>query len=215
MSKYLKINWENGPTQVPIKETFLAAIGSLQQQITDITAVQIRNKSEVINSTEADVQTTATNYIKTNYDRDPQNWDGLIITVTDKQNDKILYIYSEASNLWINSGINDVDLSNYYTRDQVYNKDEIDTKVDTINESVTNEIQARTTADTTLQTNIDNEKNRAQTAEQTNENLINKEINDRKTAISDLNKQIVSFDIYSDKNTFETVTVLIPAKETV
>ena len=172
MSKYLKINWENGPTQVPIKETFLAAIGSLQQQITDITAVQIRNKSEVINSTEADVQTTATNYIKTNYDRDPQNWDGLIITVTDKQNDKILYIYSEASNLWINSGINDVDLSNYYTRDQVYNKDEIDTKVDTINESVTNEIQARTTADTTLQTNIDNEKNRAQTAEQTNENLI-------------------------------------------
>ena len=104
-----------------------AADSALEQKISDITAVQIRNKSEVIESTEADVQETATNYIKNNYDRDPQNWDGLIITVTDKQNDKILYIYSEASKLWINSGINDVDLSNYYTKDQVYSKTEIDT----------------------------------------------------------------------------------------
>lgn len=127
MSKYLKVNWTSGPTLVPIKDTFLAAIASLQQQITDITAVQIRNKSEVIESTEANVQTVATNYIQTNYSRAPQNWDGLIITITDKNNDKILYIYSEASNLWINSGINDVDLSNYYTKDKVYNKDEIDT----------------------------------------------------------------------------------------
>lgn len=104
-----------------------AADENLAQQIASITAVQIRNKSEVINSTEAEVQTTATQYIIDNYQRQPQNFDGLIITVTDKNNDKILYIYSEVSKLWINSGINDVDLSNYYT------KGEVDSKIDTLN----------------------------------------------------------------------------------
>lgn len=129
-----------------------AADENLAQQIASITAVQIRNKSEVINSTEAEVQTTATQYIIDNYQRQPQNLDGLIITVTDKNNDKILYVYSEVSNLWINSGINNVDLSNYYT------KNEVDTKIDA------------------------------------------------------LNKQIVSFDIYSSKTEFTTVDVLIPSK---
>lgn len=174
-----------------------AADSALEQKISDITAVQIRNKSEVINSTEADVQTVATQYIVDNYQRQPQNFDGLIITVTDKNNDKILYIYSEVSNLWINSGINNVDLSNYYTKDQVYDKTEIDTKVDTINQSVTEE------------------KNRAIAAEQANKGLITTETNERKAAITALNKQTMSFDIYSNKDTFETVTVLIPLKETV
>lgn len=128
---------------------------NLAQQIANITAVQIRNKSEAINSTEANVQTVATQYMVDNYQRQPQNFDGLIITVTDKNNDKILYIYSEVSKLWINSGINDVDLSNYYT------KGEVDNKIDT------------------------------------------------------LNKQIVSFDIYSSKTEFTTVDVLIPNKETI
>lgn len=195
----------NLQTQITTNKTNLAqeitdrkaADSALEQKISDITAVQIRNKSEVIESTEANVQTTATNYIQTNYSRAPQNWDGLIITVTDKQNDKILYIYSEVSNLWINSGINDIDLSNYYTKDQVYNKGEIDTKVDTINQSVTEE------------------KNRAIAAEQANEGLITTETNERKAAITALNKQTMSFDIYSNKDTFETVTVLIPLKETV
>lgn len=217
-----------------------AADSALEQKISDITAVQIRNKSEVIESTEADVQTTATNYIQTNYSRAPKNFDGLIITITDKQNDKILYIYSEVSNLWINSGINDIDLSNYYTKDQVYNKTEIDNKVATINQSITEE------------------KNRAIAAEQANEGLITTETNERKAAIESLsnnvtslgsgvnaisndlnteverainrensledkinnsvvalNKQTMSFDIYSNKDKFETVTVLIPLKETV
>lgn len=82
-------------------------------ELADITAVQIRNKDEVINSTKDTVQTVATQYIVDNYDRQPKNWDGLILTITDMDNDKILYIYSEASQLWINSGINGVDLSQY------------------------------------------------------------------------------------------------------
>lgn len=82
-------------------------------ELANITAVQIRNKDEVINATQATVQTVATQYIVDNYDRQPQNWDGLILTITDMGNDKILYIYSEVSSLWINAGINNVDLSQY------------------------------------------------------------------------------------------------------
>lgn len=82
-------------------------------ELADITAVQIRNKDEVINATKDTVQTVATQYIETNYGREPQNWDGLILTITDMDNDKILYIYSEVSSLWINAGINNVDLSKY------------------------------------------------------------------------------------------------------
>ena len=82
-------------------------------ELADITAVQIRNKDEAINATKDTVQTVATQYIETNYSREPQNWDGLILTITDMDNDKILYIYSTASNLWINAGINGVDLSQY------------------------------------------------------------------------------------------------------
>lgn len=82
-------------------------------ELADITAVQIRNKDEVINATKDTVQTVATQYIVDNYDRQPKNWDGLILTITDMDNDKILYIYSEASQLWINAGINGVDLSQY------------------------------------------------------------------------------------------------------
>jgi hypothetical protein len=82
-------------------------------ELANITAVQIRNKDEVINATQATVQTVATQYMVDNYDRQPQNWDGLILTITDMGNDKILYIYSEVSSLWINAGINNVDLSQY------------------------------------------------------------------------------------------------------
>lgn len=82
-------------------------------ELADITAVQIRNKDEVINATQATVQTVATQYMVDNYGRQPQKWDGLILTITDMDNDKILYIYSEVSSLWINAGINNVDLSQY------------------------------------------------------------------------------------------------------
>lgn len=87
--------------------------------IQNINAIQIRNKNnEAINATSATVQTIATQYIVDNYQRQPQNLDGLIITLTDQENDKVLYTYSETSNLWINVGINGVDLSNYVSLDQ-------------------------------------------------------------------------------------------------
>lgn len=87
--------------------------------IQNINAIQIRNlNNEAINATSATVQSVATQYIVDNYQRQPQNLDGLIITLTDQENDKVLYTYSETSNLWINVGINGVDLSNYVSLDQ-------------------------------------------------------------------------------------------------
>ena len=84
-----------------------------KQELANISAVQIRNKDEVINATQETVQTVATAYMVNNYGRQPQNLDGLILTITDLNNDKILYIYSAVSSLWINAGINGVDLSKY------------------------------------------------------------------------------------------------------
>lgn len=84
-----------------------------KQELANISAVQIRNKDEVINATQETVQTVATAYMVNNYGRQPQKWDGLILTITDMDNDKILYIYSEVSSLWINAGINSIDLSQY------------------------------------------------------------------------------------------------------
>ncbi len=88
----------------------------VDDKVDSITAIQIRNKGE-ITATQATVQTVATEYMRTEYGREPQNWDGLILTITDLSNDKILYIYSQANSLWINAGINNIDLSNYVTKD--------------------------------------------------------------------------------------------------
>lgn len=84
-----------------------------KEELQSLSSVQIQNKNEVISATQATVQTVATQYIVTNYSRQPKNWDGLILTITDLNNDKILYIYSEVSSLWINAGINGVDLDAY------------------------------------------------------------------------------------------------------
>lgn len=84
-----------------------------KEELQSLSSVQIQNKNEVISATQATVQTVATQYIVTNYSRQPKNWDGLILTITDLDNDKILYIYSEVSSLWINAGINGVDLDAY------------------------------------------------------------------------------------------------------
>ena len=87
--------------------------------IQNINAIQIRNvDNEAINATSATVQSVATQYIVDNYQRQPKQLDGLIITLTDQNDDKVLYTYSETSNLWINIGINGVDLSNYVSLDQ-------------------------------------------------------------------------------------------------
>ena len=85
----------------------------------NINAIQIRNiNNEAINATSATVQSVATQYIVDNYQRQPKQLDGLIITLTDQNNDKVLFVYSETSSLWINVGLNGVDLSNYVSLDQ-------------------------------------------------------------------------------------------------
>lgn len=106
---------------VTINDENVATEFYVNNEISKISSVQIRNTAAnpIITATQATVQTVATQYIVDNYSRQPIKWDGLIITVTDLQNDKILFIYSDASDLWINAGINNVDLSNYVAKDDI------------------------------------------------------------------------------------------------
>ena len=111
------------PEQITINDDIIATQPYVQEEISKISSVQIRNTATnpIITATQATVQTVATQYIVDNYSRQPIKWDGLIITVTDLQNDKILFIYSDVSDLWINAGINNIDLTNYVAKDDITN----------------------------------------------------------------------------------------------
>lgn len=80
-------------------------IDNVNNKIDNLQSVQILNKS-VINSTISNIQTTCTNYIVTEYGRQPKNLDGLIITLTDSTpvNDKVQYVYSSFSSVWVDTG---------------------------------------------------------------------------------------------------------------
>jgi hypothetical protein len=62
---------------------------AVDKEVQNINAVQIRNiePNLIINSIVADVQEVATQYIVDNYNRQPQQNDGLFITLTDANND--------------------------------------------------------------------------------------------------------------------------------
>ena len=92
--------------------------------ISTLNSMTILNKNdEAITATEDTIQTVATDYIVNNYSREPKSKDGLIITI---DNDKILYVYSENSSSWLDVSKEGkmVDLSNYYTKDDVYSKEQ-------------------------------------------------------------------------------------------
>ena len=84
-----------------------------KRDIENLNAIMIRNMEPdlVINATIDTVQTVATGYINSHYNRAPMTNDGLYITLTDKNNDVVKYAYY--NNSWVNIGLNDVDLSNY------------------------------------------------------------------------------------------------------
>jgi hypothetical protein len=108
-------------------------IKTVNDKIATINSINALNKNgEAINATSDTVQTVATDYIVTNYGRQPKFNDGLYITRTDIENDVILYAYM-ASGAWVNVGTDSgkVNLDNYYTKDQTYSKDEVYKKTET------------------------------------------------------------------------------------
>ena len=82
-------------------------VNALDTKVNNLNALKMLNKG-VIEATEATVDTVATNYIQTNYNRAPENNDGLIITI---DGDKILYIYSSHSSKWVSAGAESIDIS--------------------------------------------------------------------------------------------------------
>lgn len=108
-------------TDTPITLEKIATQPYVQNELSKLTFIHILNTSSqlVITATSDTVQSVATKYVQDNYDRDPQQWDGLVITMTDSNNDKILYTYTAASGMWLNVGINNVDLTDYVSKDGI------------------------------------------------------------------------------------------------
>lgn len=108
-------------TDTPITLEKIATEPYVQNELSKLTFIHILNTSSqlVITATSDTVQSVATKYVQDNYGRDPQQWDGLVITMTDSNNDKILYTYTKASQMWLNVGINNVDLTDYVSKDGI------------------------------------------------------------------------------------------------
>ena len=108
-------------TDTPITLEKIATQPYVQNELSKLTFIHILNTSSqlVITATSDTVQSVATKYVQDNYGRDPQQWDGLVITMTDSDNDKILYTYTTASGMWLNVGVNNVDLTDYVSKDGI------------------------------------------------------------------------------------------------
>ena len=82
----------------------------IQTLINNLNAIKILNKSDVdsgiLESAIADVDSICDTYVQTNYSRAPQDFDGLLVTLTDGNNDVVLYIYSSSSSSWIDASRN-------------------------------------------------------------------------------------------------------------
>lgn len=134
----------------PVNDSDSANKKYVDDLVATINSINILNKNdEPIEATELNVQSVASQYIVTNYDRQPKSKDGLIITLTDNNDDKVLFVYSENSNSWMDvskeGGL--VDLSNYYTKDEVYTKEETITAIEEHTTDKLDKISATTTND--------------------------------------------------------------------
>lgn len=85
----------------------------IKQEMATLTATQVRNKTPylVVETSDSELQTVATQYIVDNYSRQPQEYDGLYLTLTDHENQVVEFAYH--NNAWIPTGFDKVDLSNY------------------------------------------------------------------------------------------------------
>ena len=78
--------------------------------INNLNAIKMLNKSSVdggvVSSTIAEVDTTCDAYVQTNYSREPQDFDGILVTLTDGNNDIVMYVYSSAAQSWVDASRN-------------------------------------------------------------------------------------------------------------
>ena len=77
----------------------------IQALVANLNSIAILNKGDVddgvVEATESTVGTVCTQYVQTNYSRAPKNWDGILVTLTDGNDDIVLYTYSEQSSSWV------------------------------------------------------------------------------------------------------------------
>ena len=73
--------------------------------ISNLNSVGILNKnsvnSGVVEATTQTVDTVCDEYVQTNYSRAPKDNDGILVTLTDNNDDIVLYMYTSASSSWV------------------------------------------------------------------------------------------------------------------
>lgn len=79
-------------------------ITALTQEVSNLNAEKILNKG-IIYSTFSNVETVCNNYVQTEYSRKPQQNDAIIVTLSDRDNDKVKYVYSVFSSAWNDLGL--------------------------------------------------------------------------------------------------------------
>lgn len=75
----------------------------VDSKLNNLNYLNILNKG-VVNATLATYSTVCTEYVQTNYGRAPKKWDTIIVTLTDQNDDKVKYTYSDYSKAWIDTG---------------------------------------------------------------------------------------------------------------
>lgn len=79
-------------------------VEQVQAEVAKVNATRIRNKAPnlIIEATSVNVQEIATKYIVDNYERQPQEYDGLYLTFTDHDNQVVEYAFH--NNAWVSAG---------------------------------------------------------------------------------------------------------------
>lgn len=87
----------------------------INTKLDNLNTLRILNKSSVnqgiVNATTSTIDSVCTQYVQTNYSRAPKEYDTIIVTLTDADNDKVKYTYSEASDSWVDLGREGIKIS--------------------------------------------------------------------------------------------------------
>ena len=86
-------------------------IDTLIDNVNHITYLnKVVDGSSEVQATEATVDEVCNAYVQTNYSRSPKEKDGIVVTLTDKSNDKVLFMYM--NNSWVDISRNAMEIAN-------------------------------------------------------------------------------------------------------
>ena len=133
-----------------------------------------------------------------------------------KQDDNSYIRRMYSGGAWHDMGDTEIDLSNYYTKNETYTKEQIDDKIQVNTTDIASEKITRANADTTLLNNINTEVDNRENADTTLQTNIDNEVTARTNADNNLQTQITNndTDIETNKTNIATNTTNITTNTT-